>query len=95
TRLDAMAVGIAAWRLGAGRAQQGQPVQAGAGVQMHAKPGDEVRSGQRLFTLHTDTPDKFEGALQALAGGWEISAITDVDDSDAARGPLILQRIGS
>ncbi|MGB3772665.1 MAG: thymidine phosphorylase [Rhodococcus sp. (in: high G+C Gram-positive bacteria)] len=95
TRLDAMAVGIAAWRLGAGRAQQGQPVQAGAGVQMHAKPGDEVRSGQRLFTLHTDTPDKFEGALQALAGGWEISAITDVDDSDTARGPLILQRIGS
>ena len=39
TRLDAYAVGVAAWRLGAGRARKEDPVQAGAGVELHAKPG--------------------------------------------------------
>ncbi len=62
-RLDALAVGVAAWRLGAGRARQGEPVQAGAGVVLHAKPGDTVRAGQPLLTLHTDTPERFDRAL--------------------------------
>ena len=60
-RLDAYAVGVAAWRLGAGRARKEDPVQAGAGVVMHAKPGATVRGGEPLFTLHTDTP----GAVRA------------------------------
>ena len=54
TRLDAMAVGVAAWRLGAGRARKEDPVQAGAGVVWHARPGDQVREGEPLFTLLTD-----------------------------------------
>ncbi|WP_051022149.1 thymidine phosphorylase [Nocardia pneumoniae] len=66
TRLDAMGVGIAAWRLGAGRARQGDPVQFGAGVEMHAKPGDTVTAGQPLLTMHTDTPEAFAGAAAAL-----------------------------
>ena len=65
--LDAYAVGVAAWRLGAGRARKEDPVQAGAGVEMHAKPGAEVRGGEPLFTLHTDEPDRFERAAEALA----------------------------
>ncbi|MGQ4597388.1 thymidine phosphorylase [Nocardia sp. R6R-6] len=65
-RLDAMGVGLAAWRLGAGRARQGEPVQFGAGVEMHAKPGDPVTAGQPLLTLHTDTPEAFAGAAAAL-----------------------------
>ncbi|KQU06354.1 pyrimidine-nucleoside phosphorylase [Rhodococcus sp. Leaf7] len=89
TRVDAMAVGIAAWRLGAGRARQGQAVQAGAGVRLHAKEGDRVTKGQPLFTLYTDTPEKFDGALEALGGGWDIG-----DVAETAR-PLILDRIGS
>ena len=59
TTLDAYAVGLAAWRLGAGRARKEDPVQAGAGVEIHAKPGDLVTAGQPLLTLHTDTPEKF------------------------------------
>ena len=62
--LDAYAVGIAAWRLGAGRARKEDPVQAGAGVELHAKPGDIVRAGQPLMTLHTDTPERFGRALR-------------------------------
>src|SRR5699024_5045620 len=50
-RLDAYAVGVAAWRLGAGRARQGEQVQAEAGVQLHVKPGEPVRAGQPLLTL--------------------------------------------
>jgi thymidine phosphorylase len=73
TRLDAYAVGIAAWRLGAGRARKEDPVQAGAGVEIHAKPGDTVREGDVLLTLHTDTPERFDRAEAALDGGIEIS----------------------
>src|SRR5690606_31363423 len=60
TRLDAYAVGVCAWRLGAGRARQGDAVQAAAGVELHAKPGDRVRAGQPLLTMHTDTPEPSE-----------------------------------
>ncbi|HEX7738117.1 MAG TPA: thymidine phosphorylase [Marmoricola sp.] len=72
TRLDAMAVGLAAWRLGAGRASQGDTVQAGAGVEWHARPGDEVTEGQPLLTLHTDEPERFERALASLEGGFSV-----------------------
>ncbi|WP_338772296.1 thymidine phosphorylase [Nocardia vulneris] len=89
TRLDAMGVGLAAWRLGAGRARQGDPVQFGAGVEMHAKPGDSVTAGQPLLTLHTDTPDAFAGAQDALR---EAVAIGDTGEKPTA--PLLLGRIG-
>jgi thymidine phosphorylase len=65
--LDAYAVGVAAWRLGAGRARKEDPVQAGAGVEMHAKPGSEVRGGEPLFTLHTDDPERVARAEEVLA----------------------------
>ncbi len=89
TRLDAMDVGIAAWKLGAGRARQGEGVQAGAGVVMHAKPGDAVTAGQPLFTLHTDTPDAFPAATSALA-----DAVTIEATSEFKPGELFLGRIG-
>ena len=73
TRLDAMAVGLAAWRLGAGRAKLGDAVQAGAGVEWHARPGDQVTEGQPLLTLHTDEPDRFDRALESLAGGYDVA----------------------
>jgi len=88
TTVDAYAVGIAAWRLGAGRARKEDPVQAGAGVQLHAKPGDLVRAGQPLLTLHTDTPERFGRAREALAGAIGISP-----DAAPERGPLVLDRI--
>ncbi|GGK56532.1 thymidine phosphorylase [Nocardia camponoti] len=88
TQLDAMGVGIAAWRLGAGRERQGEAVQAGAGIEMHAKPGDIVVEGQPLLTLHTDTPAAFERAIDALDGAYKISDTDDVKQPD-----LILARI--
>jgi thymidine phosphorylase len=87
TSLDALAVGVAAWRLGAGRARKEDPVQAGAGVELHAKPGDPVRAGQPLLTLHTDTPERFERANQALAGAYTIG------DRAPARTGVVLDRI--
>ena len=93
TRLDAMAVGMAAWRLGAGRARKEDPVQAGAGVVWHARPGDEVTAGQPLFTLLTDEPARFERALASLEDGYDISDISDAG-SDFAPDPLVIDRIG-
>jgi thymidine phosphorylase len=86
TRLDAMAVGLAAWRLGAGRAKQGDAVQDGAGVVWHARPGDTVTEGQRLFTLLTDDEHRFERALASLEGGYDIGGTY-------AATPLIIDRI--
>jgi thymidine phosphorylase len=86
TCLDAMAVGRAAWRLGAGRARKEHPVQEAAGVVMHAKPGDTVTEGQDLLTLHTDTPERFERAIAALDGGIEVGTSYD------AR-PLVIDRV--
>ena len=74
TRLDALSVGVAAWRLGAGRSRPGEQVQAAAGVLMHAKPGDDVTAGQPLLTLQTDSPERFERAVAALDGGYDIGA---------------------
>jgi thymidine phosphorylase len=87
TRLDAMAVGLAAWRLGAGRSRQGEPVQAGAGVELHARPGDSVREGEPLLTLHTDEPSRFPRAAAALEGAIEVG------DSSYRPGPLVLERV--
>ncbi|MGW5722157.1 thymidine phosphorylase [Amycolatopsis sp. NPDC003865] len=72
--LDAYAVGVAAWRLGAGRARKEDPVQAAAGVLCLAKPGDPVTEGEPLLELHTDTPDAVAGALAALEGGFAVAA---------------------
>ncbi len=88
TRLDAMAVGLAAWRLGAGRARKEDPVQAGAGVEIHAKPGDTVTAGEPLLTLHTDEPERFERALASLEGGIEIGDGAGFDPT-----PLVIDRI--
>ncbi len=87
--LDAYAVGIAAWRLGAGRARKEDPVQAGAGVEMHVKPGALVRAGDVVMTLHTDTPERFERAREAA-----VAAITIAPGgSRPARSPLVIDRI--
>ena len=73
SELDAYAVGVAAWRLGAGRARKEDPVQAGAGIELHAKPGDAVREGDLLLTLHTDEPEKLRPGQGALQGGITIA----------------------
>src|SRR5262245_12028749 len=88
TRLDAMAVGLAAWRLGAGRARKEDPVQAGAGVVWHARPGDRVTEGAPLFTLLTDEPDRFDRALASLDGGFDIEA-----GPAYTPAPLVIDRV--
>ena len=85
--LDALAVGVAAWRLGAGRARKEDAVQAAAGVRLLVDPGEEVRAGQPLLELHTDTPDAVAGARAALDGGVRISA------DPAPRPPLLLDTV--
>jgi thymidine phosphorylase len=87
TRLDALAVGVAAWRLGAGRARQGETVQAASGVELHARPGDRVHAGQPLLTLHTDTPERFDRALAALDQAYAIGR------SAPDRRPLVIERL--
>jgi len=86
--MDALKVGISAWRLGAGRSKQGEKVQAGAGIEIHAKPGDTVQAGAPLFTLHTDEGARFERAIAALDG-----AVTIGDSSSISKMPLVLERI--
>ncbi|WP_395110977.1 thymidine phosphorylase [Actinomadura sp. SCN-SB] len=88
-RLDAFGVGVAAWRLGAGRARKEDPVSAGAGIICHAKPGDKVTKGRPLLSLYADDVSRIPRALEALEGAVEVgeSAAADLE-------PLILQRVG-
>jgi len=89
--MDAMKVGLAAWRLGAGRSRQGEAVQAGAGIEIHAKPGDNVKKGAPLFTLHTDTPAAFARAQESLVDSVRIGGLAAGEKID--RLPLIIERI--
>ncbi|GAA5043386.1 thymidine phosphorylase [Thermocatellispora tengchongensis] len=85
--LDAYAVGVAAWRLGAGRARKEDPVSPGAGITLHAKPGDKVEPGRPLMTLHADDPSRFPRAQEALRDAWTIA------DAPADLLPLVIDRV--
>jgi thymidine phosphorylase len=89
TGLDALAVGVAAWRLGAGRARKEDPVSPVAGVELHAKPGDHVTAGQPLLTLHADDASRFDRALEALSDAVQVSP----DGTSYERVPLVIDRI--
>jgi thymidine phosphorylase len=89
--MDAMKVGIATWRLGAGRSRQGEKVQAGAGIEIHCKPGEKISAGAPIFTLHTDTPEAFARAEEALT---DVVTIGDLAKGESVdRLPLVLERI--
>jgi thymidine phosphorylase len=85
--IDAMSVGLAVWRLGAGRSVPGERVQSGAGLRMHRRPGEPVTAGEPLFTLYTETPERFEAAMGELDGGWSVG------DKAPPERPLIIDRI--
>lgn len=68
TRLEARGVGVAAWRLGAGRARKEDPVSAAAGVRILLREGEAVVAGQPVLELHTDDPARLAAAREALAG---------------------------
>jgi thymidine phosphorylase len=89
SELDALAVGLASWRLGAGRARKEDPVQFGAGVTLHAQLGDSVKKGEPLYTLHTDEPARFARAAETIAKAYKIEAQAQVTRK------LILDRISN
>jgi thymidine phosphorylase len=89
SELDALAVGLASWRLGAGRARKEDPVQFGAGVTLHAQLGDSVKKGAPLYTLHTDEPARFARAAETIAKAYKIEAQAQVTRK------LILDRISN
>ena len=96
TRLDAEGIGLAAWRLGAGRARKEDPVQAGAGVVWHVRPGDTVTAGSPLMTLLTDDVQRFERVLGSLEGCFEIStgSIDGGAGTEYTAPTLVIDRIG-
>jgi thymidine phosphorylase len=85
--IDAMALGLTVWRLGAGRSRPGERVQFGAGVRMHRRPGEPVTAGETLFTLYTETPERFAAAMAELDGAFSVG------DTPPPRRPLIIDRI--
>ena len=88
TRLDALAVGVSAWRLGAGRARKEDPVQAGAGVVWHAGVGERVEAGQVLFTCYTETSERLQRGVETLAG-----AVTIDTGAEPFERTLVIDRI--
>ena len=86
-RLDCRSVGIAVWRLGAGRARKEDPVSPSAGIVCLAKPGDPVEAGQPLLELHAEDPSRFAAAREALQDALEVS------DEPPTPKPLVVDRI--
>lgn len=89
SRLDARGVGVAAWRLGAGRARKEDAVSSTAGVRCLVKPGEPVEKGQAILELHTDDPERMARAREALEGAIDVSDLVPAGPS-----PLVLERIG-
>ncbi len=88
TEVDAFAVGLAAWRCGAGRVRKEDPVSAGAGVTLRQQRGATVHAGDVLAVLHADDPARFGGALEALAEAFTIGGGT------GEKLPLVIERVG-
>lgn len=87
-RLEARAVGMASWRLGAGRSRPGEAVSAVAGVVCQAKPGDKVSKGQPILELWGDD------AARLAAAETELDRAIAINDTPAEPEPLIVERIG-
>jgi len=85
--MDAYAVGVAAWRLGAGRARKEDPVSASAGIILHRKPGAPVRAGDVLMELRAEDAAKLPAALEVARGAVSIA------ETPPTPRPLILDRI--
>ena len=87
-RIDALAVGTAAWRLGAGRARKEDAVDPAAGVVLGAALGERVEAGQVLATLHAASAERLEEGRAALAAAYDLS------DEPVATAPLVLEKVG-
>ncbi|RSM43947.1 thymidine phosphorylase [Actinoplanes sp. ATCC 53533] len=85
--IDALDVGLAAWRLGAGRARKEDPVSFGAGIMLKVRPGDPVRAGDVLLELRTDEAGRIPAALATAGGAVRIAP------SAPAPAPLLIDRI--
>ena len=85
--VDAYAMGVAAWRLGAGRARKEDSVSAAAGVVLHRRPGDRVRRGDLLYELRADRADRMPAGLEAAASAVRITA------ARPSAGPVVLDRV--
>jgi thymidine phosphorylase len=85
--LDARCVGVAAWRLGAGRARKEDPVSAGAGVMCLVREGEQVALGQPIFELYADDDEH-------LARGREtIQRAMTIGGDQPTLVPILLETI--
>ncbi len=87
TSIDALHVGVAAWRLGAGRARKEDPVSAAAGVVCLVREGEAITRGQPLFELHADDDAHLQAGEEAIA-----NAVV-VGERPVNVQPLLLERI--
>ncbi|WP_062076714.1 thymidine phosphorylase [Demequina globuliformis] len=94
SRVDALGTGVAAWRLGAGRARKEDPVQASAGITVHRTVGETVRKGEPILTLHTETESRMPRGLQALADACDGAGAIEVADTAPERR-IILETLGT
>ncbi|MDN4478986.1 thymidine phosphorylase [Demequina sp. SYSU T00039] len=95
TRMDALGVGVAAWRLGAGRARKEDPVQVSAGVRLHKVVGDEVKRGDVIMTLHTETEDRMPRGVAALAEACDGAGTLDITPGGSFSRDIILDSVGA
>jgi thymidine phosphorylase len=87
--VDALGVGVAAWRLGAGRARKEDPVSAGAGVMCLVREGDFVVAHQPLFELYADDVEHLSRGMATIE-----NAVT-LGDQAAPVEAILIERISA
>jgi pyrimidine-nucleoside phosphorylase len=87
TRLDAELIGRAAVALGAGRDRADAVIHHGAGIEVTAPIGTEVRAGEPVLLLACDDPARVAAARACLAEAVEIG------DQAAPTAPRLLETI--
>ncbi|MEA1904101.1 MAG: thymidine phosphorylase [Actinomycetota bacterium] len=74
TRCDALTIGAAGVRLGAGRAHKEDTIDPGVGITVTAKLGEWVSAGDPLAVIRYSDESRWAAQRNHLASGWEISS---------------------
>jgi pyrimidine-nucleoside phosphorylase len=85
--IDALAVGLSALELGAGRSRKEDKVDHAAGLVIHAPVGAHVRAGEPLVTVHARSRELVDRVVPRLEKAWRLIA------TEVRRPPHVLARV--
>jgi len=87
--MDALEIGNAAMRLGAGRETKDDPVDHAVGIVLHKKVGDKVEKGESLATLHYNKDQELASIVEQVQKAYFYAS------EEVPSPPVILAEVNS